>query len=520
MTQPWPVLGIERTGDVRAIRRAYARRLKAMNVEAEPQAFMRLREALEEALAWASRAWTEPAGAAAADDPYPPLAQFDVSEAEAEAALAAARADGTSDRFGWLEHLLFADPERRPDEAALTVAVRAILEHSEMAHVDHGRAVEGWLAQALAEAVPRSDPLLPMVVAHFGWEERAGQWDQPWDVDLLVDRARALALAEAVSQPGHRLHKAWAELTRADARRPGLRRFTLGRDVRQLLGRIRGQCPAAMEWLNPARVALWEQDGHDLPRVPRPIAGMILAGWVVFAVTQLLSVAMPDAATPPAGPPPIPAAPRIAAEPGAALAPVLDDFLDGDAPARLRAANPALHATLEARWREARDRHEGAFQLDADLRALVDRAVAQGLRGGSDGLQLAYWQLHRDRLVWLRDGTDGGTGGCARYPEGVARLYLPPELRRRQRSVLGRALLEPPPAPAPRSEDRRFSIRRAVFADARRRSGLAETRFRGALQARGTPEDRCRADIALVEAALALEGRERARFLREMSQAL
>jgi hypothetical protein len=49
VTGPWAVLGIEPTDDKRAIKRAYAAKLKATDVEADPKAFIALREALNHA---------------------------------------------------------------------------------------------------------------------------------------------------------------------------------------------------------------------------------------------------------------------------------------------------------------------------------------------------------------------------------------------------------------------------------------------------------------------------------------
>ena len=52
-TQAWRVLGIAKTGDVGAIRRAYAAKLKAMDVDRDVDGYARLREARDAALRWA-----------------------------------------------------------------------------------------------------------------------------------------------------------------------------------------------------------------------------------------------------------------------------------------------------------------------------------------------------------------------------------------------------------------------------------------------------------------------------------
>ncbi|MBB3859755.1 hypothetical protein GGQ88_001016 [Novosphingobium hassiacum] len=52
-TQAWRVLGIAKTGDVGAIRRAYAERLKAMDIDRDVDGYARLREARDAALRWA-----------------------------------------------------------------------------------------------------------------------------------------------------------------------------------------------------------------------------------------------------------------------------------------------------------------------------------------------------------------------------------------------------------------------------------------------------------------------------------
>jgi len=46
---PWRLLGLAPTEDIREVRRAYAARLKAIDVDRDPQAFIALREAFEHA---------------------------------------------------------------------------------------------------------------------------------------------------------------------------------------------------------------------------------------------------------------------------------------------------------------------------------------------------------------------------------------------------------------------------------------------------------------------------------------
>jgi len=75
----WEELGIEATRDTRAVRRAYAVKLKSIDQAAEPERFERLRAAYTYALALAEResAASEPIDSAAADDPPPSQREAD-----------------------------------------------------------------------------------------------------------------------------------------------------------------------------------------------------------------------------------------------------------------------------------------------------------------------------------------------------------------------------------------------------------------------------------------------------------
>jgi hypothetical protein len=68
----WETLGIAATGDSAAIRRAYVARLRSIDVERDPAAFIRLREAYENALAAAARGdvWDDEPAEDAGDDTF------------------------------------------------------------------------------------------------------------------------------------------------------------------------------------------------------------------------------------------------------------------------------------------------------------------------------------------------------------------------------------------------------------------------------------------------------------------
>jgi hypothetical protein len=68
----WDLLGIERTTDEKAIKRAYAQKLKIYHPEDDPEGFLRLRSAYQQALEDAK--WPEET---ADEETWRPVATFD-----------------------------------------------------------------------------------------------------------------------------------------------------------------------------------------------------------------------------------------------------------------------------------------------------------------------------------------------------------------------------------------------------------------------------------------------------------
>lgn len=74
----WDVLGLEPTSDPAAVRRAYAARLKGIDVDRDPAAFIRLREAFERCLRWEEPVEDDEEDFSDADfDPAPHSRSFD-----------------------------------------------------------------------------------------------------------------------------------------------------------------------------------------------------------------------------------------------------------------------------------------------------------------------------------------------------------------------------------------------------------------------------------------------------------
>lgn len=251
--EPWDTLGLTRSDDPAEIRRAYARKLKAIDTDADPQAFVALRAALDQALASARAA-----AAAATPESGPsdaePSSDFQRQEAADRALAASAAADGDA-AFRQLHALLFGAEE--PDPDGLAKALGEILDDPRMQHVDHAARVEHWLAGSLIDSLPRSDPILGMAVTHFGWESDNGRWDQVAVLAHLAGRYKALLFLNHVAVPGHLLHGAYAELTR-DGRQLQFTRFLISGHVRKFLEIVRSRCPMAEDWLNPYLVARWD----------------------------------------------------------------------------------------------------------------------------------------------------------------------------------------------------------------------------------------------------------------------
>lgn len=286
----WALLGLAPTDDRREVKRAYGRLLKQIDVDSDPAAFIRLREALDLALDWGAHLpdWESDAP----DDPWyeeeeqqdadedggpdkPPLPDlfgngyplFEMVRTGWQPERPPAGEPGLGAASQALETLLFG-PEI-PDPAAVAEAGEALFDEIGTAAVDEAVGIERWLLSSLAAAIPRSDPLIEPAMHRFGWDRAVRPRDYLFsmDLDTLMQRRDDRALLERCLRFANSERRAAEELMRPGRTRLGPFELGLAADVRRFLGNVVAAHPTIEHDLDPGALAWWRGyfRGRHLP---------------------------------------------------------------------------------------------------------------------------------------------------------------------------------------------------------------------------------------------------------------
>lgn len=325
----WAVLGIEPTEDKRAIKRAYAARLKATDVDADPKAFIALREALQDAT-WDSEYLQyrtdeedevalldpEPEAETATPDPLAPISDDEVSPLEDPHAFDLQHPDEAEedyeddpDTWRWeperqsataadqerIVQLLWGDAPIEEIEVELVERTHAILTAPEMENIDHATAIEDWMASMIAQSIPRSDAMARLAVPHFGWATQVDDWRQRWGVTEAARRLAEIEALDRIARPDHRWHQAWTILKQPPPDAPGWKAVAKHRpEIVAMMQSIRHHTPALEQQLNAEHVALWDAAiaddlVKDLSGVAKGLKGSGFSWWWVFWAVFILA---------------------------------------------------------------------------------------------------------------------------------------------------------------------------------------------------------------------------------------
>ncbi|MEL1250764.1 hypothetical protein [Aurantiacibacter gilvus] len=525
---PWGALGIEPTNDRKAIRSAYAAKLKAINPDEDVAGFTRLRQAREEAL-WLAKEGRAEEGGFEAEDFFGDaqiLGAVDLNEVTSSDAGPAAPVPPLDDtdagvrephdpKPGRFLEILFPggefteDPLTAEEYEEAAGLMQAIFADAQGAVIDKQGGIEDWLAHYLASGWPRTGPLVEDAVAAFGWDRDAGRIDEYAPVAFLNARLHALTFLKELEQPDHEWHHAYVEL-----RKPGPRsklpwQGANIKHVTDLLVYMRENYPELEAYLDGERVASYVEP--DEVGSPWKWALLVVIGLVfLFRIGAAISDSSPQATY---SAPPIVTSQAIPAGWSEAQQQEVIDVLFGPAVdlSTVQIQAPAFAEEL-MRLEDMGLSADNALSLArSDLRRRVLQAAANAEFG-----DLVSIKQHELNLIrWLRDNE--GVEACAAPGiwyggqdafEGDAELTV--EGRDLARQVLMARLLQDDPPDFPL----RASIPGNVVQEVMDRAGLSQAQFDQAAQNQGDAATRCAYRVALLETILRRPGTVSADLLR------
>lgn len=347
--QAWDELGIAPCSDVRAVKRAYAARLKQIDPDTDIAGFTRLREAFEAARqdarfrkedeAYADQEHTLGGLDSAdlglvSDDPG---AAGDATFSVSADYLSDTSVDGVSVDYGSasgegdslslpMEHLDGAygqaPPQERvsdpldahfeaiyncleknaflPEDSERTrEAAKAILADERMEQIEFSEGIENALINIVRGFSPKSDSVLQVANAYFRWSEEVERASPRWHILEVGQQAYDLECITALEDPEHKWHEAFAALKQGAPEQ-----FSYGDRARlqprivQLVASLRQHNPGVEERFHPSVINRWmELNATGMPAELTTSEGiswywLLLLAMIVVQLGRLLGHAL------------------------------------------------------------------------------------------------------------------------------------------------------------------------------------------------------------------------------------
>lgn len=524
MTVHWAFkqLGIDPTTETSDIRRAYTKRLKAMDVDADVDGYARLRNARDVALAHAQGNYLEPAYEDYDEEELDGLADEAVAQPSVDEPLAdvtSSKSPQPTDEYAAAQRrliqLLFTGEEQlyffTAEEAREALDCFEFLKTDpRLDQIDVASSASDWFAQILAQSSPRSDPLVRPVASYFGWKRDQEVGVSP-AVAAVIARANALDWRDRLQQRSHRLHRAWKELTKPAAEN-SKRGWVSSKRIGELLREIRTRHPSLEHDLDWYRVSLWESGG------PSPEANWRIAIFVVIFLIQIARFASPNSSNGTdnsSSPEPQTLVAAPLSDPDSDISTALDNVTGGSLDSvSLHLGNGKLYDILRADWDRLKD--DKVTGRETFMRSETFLLVNLVNRGWA---KAPYSVLREKMEADVRIAQALPAAGCADFLAGAGEAAGISEdqinLRRR---VAGKLLLAIDPdklGPEPKS-NLRYRIPGPVIEDAAKRMGIPPDQFGNALNNSDNKERLCKVRLAVRQAILAQPERAGLAIMRDM----
>ena len=307
--EAWAVLELEPCSDAKAVKRAYAQKLKAIDPDQDITGFERLRAALMSAQADAnwraspeyaehqpsqSESWAgeldEEWDENWEEEYYPadnsgywqssvtPHMAFAANQARMDAAKPdfssfsggngqAAGEDlqpGGPDPFRELVAALSDDDSAWNNENTLKHSLQMIFDDPRMQNVDFARESENWLAILLGQTRPKSDPLIVMAYTHFGWQNRLDGLDEYDPEFYLAQTGYDIIVEQALQNPSHEWHEAYLRLSMENPPAPSYKdRMQLAGQMEPLISSLTHHNPALLHKFDQEHLDKWRGVGYS-----------------------------------------------------------------------------------------------------------------------------------------------------------------------------------------------------------------------------------------------------------------
>ncbi|MGH6616543.1 hypothetical protein [Sphingomonas sp.] len=423
-------------------------------------------------------------------------------------------AEAMDQRYNAVLSLLFPQDERRhyhvrdPDLSALRDHVAVLLADPRMEEIAFRADADRWFANVVAQSIPRSDPILDMVMTAFGWLDSRGRIDQPPVIAAIVARHDSLAFVTRVQSKDHPLRKAWRELTTPAQENSWKGIDVSGAAVRSLLVKIRREYPDLEDMFDSYRVSLWEASSFSNSK--RNWVVWVIGAWIALTILSSLG-GLSNTSSNSISPSNSLASDTVSLPPGQAelsafnedldaiLEKVGGRWLDYDI---LKRKNPTLYNELAANWTAAKRENVDREGINQGMVELLTKRYGLALRQADYDIVAAYARLTLNRMKKARSM---GADACeALFTTGK----IPQETffndTDQQKEIIARTLTAAGTRSTVQAEPGTIATKKMFVNAAAGRAHQPHELFVASMMGKGTAKSRCDARIALIETALAV----------------